>query len=275
MQPPDASVETLAQERAAQAVHNRLYVEGKERIVRVIRSGFSLLLQPSAEVLSALAALLPDPDTALESAIIFKPGSRTHAGVVTIEGKRYFLKRYNCRGLIYRLQNAFRRSRAVRTWWVTWAFADRGIPVPQPLICLEERTFRLLGRSYILMDFAEDADPLVTAWPTLEAVERKTLLLKLGETLGKMHRSGCLHGDLKWSNILVRRRGGGEWDVCLVDLDGSRVTSRPRVEKVQKDIRRFLRDLDVAATPEDQALFRNCWQNSIGNLGQLTGSHTV
>jgi len=242
-------------------------VPGEGGFERISRCGFSILVRPSVDALAALGVLMPDPDTSLESAIIFKPGSRTHAGMVTLEGKKYFLKRYNCRGFVYRLQNAFRRSRAVRTWWVTWEFVDRGVPVPKPLLCLEERRFRLLGRSYILMEFAENADPLVAVWPTLEAEERRSLLRKVGETLGRMHRSACLHGDLKWSNILVRRSEGGEWDVCLVDTDGSCVTSRPRVDKIQKDMRRFLRDLGAAASQDEQAIFRECWQSYTGNLG--------
>ena len=133
------------------------------RFVREERYGFLILRQRTPAAEAALAFLLPDPDQAFDHARILKPGSRTHVGIVEIAGVRYVLKRYNCRGWGYRIQNAFRRSVAMRTWLVTWQYLVRGIPVPEPLLCLEERRFRLLGRAYILMEFIENAVPCGSA----------------------------------------------------------------------------------------------------------------
>lgn len=238
-------------------------IDNNEHSVQEYRCGFRVLRQRSVAAEEALAALLPDPDRIFEQAEIFKPGSRTHAGLVTLAGRRYFLKRYNCRGWIYRLQNVFRRSRAVRTWIATRGFVERELPVPQPLLCLEERRFRLLGRSYILMEFAAGKERLVDILPKLDTESREALLGRLGALLGGMHRLGCLHGDLKWSNILVGPPEEGGWEVCLVDLDGSRILRRPKHGRMRRDLRRFRQDLEAHATPEEQEHFYRNWQKGI------------
>lgn len=241
------------------------------RLISEHRAGFAVLRQDSTAALRALEALLPDPDRAFEGAKIFKPGTRTHAGMVTLADHHYFLKRYNCRGWHYRLQNAWRRSRAMRTWWVAWEFLGHGVPVPQPLLCLEERSCRLLGRSYVLMAFAEGSDRLREAWPKLTEKQRASLLLQLGEVLGKMHAAGCLHGDLKWSNILIQVDDQQQWQVGLVDLDGSRTTSRPSRAKALKDLRRFCKDLDNVATLEEIRIFQCCWNSWTRALNRGAG----
>lgn len=214
-----------------------------DRFVREERHGFLILRQrtPVADV--ALEFLLPDPDRAFDHARILKRGSRTHAGVIEIGRVRYVLKRYNCRGWSYRIGNAFRRSRAVRTWLVNWQYLVRGIPVPEPLLCLEERHCRLLERSYILMDFVEDTVSLRKRWAQLVEADKLRFGEFFGALLGTMHRVGMLHGDLKWDNILVGNVPSWE-TVRLVDLDGSKATARFSLKRAHKDLARFLKDLD-------------------------------
>lgn len=193
----------------------------------------------------ALKALLPDPDAVLNKGKIYKPGSRTHAGRIEICGEYSFLKRFNYRGWWYRIRHIFHRSRAVHNWMVMWSFRTRQIPIAAPILCLEERFCRLLRRSYVLTDFVHSADRLRIVWPDLTEVERRSLLVRLAQILGRMHRFGCLHGDLKWDNILVHYDDEG-WQVTLVDLDGSRILQKPVKKRAYKDIQRFLKDLDQA-----------------------------
>ncbi len=210
--------------------------------VRETRHGFLALRQHSPLVLAALEALLPDPDRLFHEARILKPGSRTHAGVVEIAGVKYLLKRYNCRGWLYRLGNAVRRSRALRAWLVNWYFLVRGIPVPVPLLCLEERRWRLLERSYVLMEFVENALTLRERWTRLGENEKRDFLEFCGNFLGRMHRMGMLHGDLKWDNILVGEIPSPD-NLRLVDLDGSTTMKRFSHRRARKDFDRFLKDL--------------------------------
>jgi tRNA A-37 threonylcarbamoyl transferase component Bud32 len=234
-----------------------------EKFVKEQRDGFRIFRIRSAAAETALHYLLPDPDQVFVNAQILKPGSRTHAAVVEIDGARYVLKRYNCRGWGYRIGNAFRRSRAVRTWLVNWEGLIRGVPVPEPLICLEERSCRLLERSYILMEFVDNRCSLRERWGQLNETEKICFGEFFGHLLGKMHRVGMLHGDLKWDNILVGLEPSLQ-TIRLVDLDGSTTMSRFSYARAQKDFARFLKDL--AKEGGDVSMrdgVRRCWQTAL------------
>ncbi len=232
----------------------------REGFVLPRRDGFRVLGLDRTDVSGLMEALLPDPDSALGGAEVFKRGSRNHAVRLDVGGRPYFLKRYNCLGWLYRLGNAFRSSRAVRTWRMTLAFAARGIPVPEPLLCLEERRFRLLGRSYLVSELVEGGESLHLLWPRLDEGQRREVLMALADVLGRMHATGAFHGDLKWNNILVRP-GGGSPRVVLVDLDGSSVGFMFRRRRARKDIDRFLKDLDVQGhAPHLVPFFHEAWR---------------
>jgi tRNA A-37 threonylcarbamoyl transferase component Bud32 len=205
------------------------------------RSGFKVWRRDDAATASVLAKLLPDPDRAYTGAQICKPGSRNHTARVELVGGDYLLKRYNCRGLMYRLQNSLRPSRAVKNWNLIHHFQLRGVSVPEPCLCLEERHCRLLGRSYILMAFSP-GQTLRQTWPGSTDRERKALMASLAMLLGRMHRFGLLHGDLKWDNILVQR-DANILRVILIDFDGARQVTRPSRKRANKDLLRFQSDL--------------------------------
>jgi tRNA A-37 threonylcarbamoyl transferase component Bud32 len=235
----------------------RQCLSNNRRFSKEHRQGFTIYRKSGLRWKNLVDALLPDPDLMLEQGEIFKAGRTVRAARITIDGQSYFLKRYNCKGFIYRLRNAFRRSRAVRTWLVSWGFRVRGIPIPEPIACIEERRWRLLGRSYILSVFVPESESLPHFWSGIDAGRQKELLGKLAGLLGRMHRFGCLHGDLKWNNILVSRSGR----IVLTDLDGSRIRSRLGSESARRDLRRFQRDLasrQIAAAERD--FFLACWR---------------
>jgi tRNA A-37 threonylcarbamoyl transferase component Bud32 len=226
------------------------------------RDGFRIFRKKTSEAEAALQYLLPNPDQVFVKAHILKPGSRTHAGVVEIGGVKYVLKRYNCRGWGYRIGNAFRRSRAVRTWLVNWEYLVRGVPVPEPLLCLEERRCRLLERSYILMEFVENTCSLRDRWGQLGETEKVRFGEFFGNLLGKMHRVGMLHGDLKWDNILVAQEPSME-TARLVDLDGSSTMTQFSRARAQNDFARFLKDLTKEGNGSLAACVTQSWERAL------------
>lgn len=222
------------------------------------RNGFSVVRIDSVEAERTTEVLMPDPDRLFANAIIIKPGSRTHAGIIDIDSHPYFLKRYNCRGWGFKIKNVFRRSRAIRAWYAAWAFLAKDVPVARPLVCLEKRQFRLLGRSYVLMDYAFEGKRLRKIWHETTESEHLILLRNLAALLGRMHRCGCIHGDLKWDNILIGDITKGE--AILVDMDGSRSFTRPRIRKARKDLERFMLDLRQVNEAEKYVdFFQKSW----------------
>ncbi len=207
--------------------------------------------------------LLADPDSCLEAGKTLKDGNTVRAGIVTLNGRQYFLKRYNCKGWWYSFRNVFRRSRATRTWRNTWAFHVRNLPVPEPLACFERRTTRFLGSSYLLSEFIPDCKNLIDEWNHSTAAGKQSLLSIFGLLLGEMHNSLCIHGDLKWNNVLIPQDGSGQ--AFLVDLDGSRILKKLNEDCFRKDLKRFLRDLDKYSENKPSSnLFLDVWGRRTG-----------
>ncbi len=221
-------------------------------------NGFTVYYQKTDDIGELLKVLLPNPDILLNAGQVFKTGLTIQAARIEICGESYFLKRFNCKGWKYRLKNTLRRSRAVRSWLVSWEFRYRGLPVPEPLICLEERRMGLLGRSYLLFQFIEKSETLSTIWSRSDPVSRRDLLGRVALLLGRMHLLGGLHGDLKWNNILVGGKGGK--GLYLTDLDGTRIVGQGKLAVKRKDLKRFLVDMEKnQAADNDKAFFLRCW----------------
>lgn len=242
-------------------------VTGAEgRAVFERRGPFRVWRQDSVEAEALLGQLLPDPDHLFaQGEELSSPwrGEATDKVRVTHAGREYFLKRYNCGGWAYRLKNAFRRSRARRSWLAVRRFVERQVPTPAPLLCLEERRLRLLGRSFLLFPFiAGEAGSFLDLWPRLTGTQRHECLSRLGEIVGRMHHRGLLHGDLNWRNILAAREGGG-LRFYLVDLDGSRLVTTMSQRQAVRDLDHFLRDLERSgAGPELREAFLGHWRRA-------------
>ncbi len=223
----------------------------------------------SAEAEALLAKLLVDPEGLMQGGTRL-PGRGNNCITVKIEvgGRNYVLKRYNRRGWGYSFRHVFRRSRALRGWITSWGFRARGVPVPDPILCMEERPFRFLGHSYILSEYLNDTMTLTRWWPSLSRKEKKNTLARLAVLFGRLHRLGAIHGDTNWDNILVESSCGRN-KFFLIDMDCSRVYRRPRERRVRKDIQHVFRDLHRLEPGEDELdrLFRTCWSRWAG-VGQ-------
>ncbi|HOV88308.1 MAG TPA: lipopolysaccharide kinase InaA family protein, partial [Syntrophobacteraceae bacterium] len=223
------------------------------------QDAFRILRVNRSEAEAVLKELLPDPDRLFGKGTTVKEGRTTKSCRVEVGDRAYFLKRYNRKGWFYSLRNALRRCRAVRSWLAAWNLLERGVPVPEPILCLEERKFRLLKRSYLVSEYIGNARGLPAVWPETDAPARRTLLARLAVLLGRMHRAGVIHGDLKWSNILLPA-GPGEKPPVLCDTDGTRVLRSRDPAPCRKDLDRFLRDLDrQGGPPEERRFFESVW----------------
>lgn len=183
---------------------------------------------------------------------------------VMVAGKAFFLKRYNCQGRFYRIKNMFRRSRAQRAMRAGHLLLAAGVATPRPLICLEERSWRLLGRSYLVCPFLEGGRSMLDLWPELDATQRDLYMRRLGRLMGLLHSCGIIHGDSNWRNIVVREERGQDPQFWFVDLDGVRYYRRLKVARAERDIGHFLRDLTRnGASEEYTRLFRHHWQQAL------------
>lgn len=194
-------------------------------------------------------ALLPDPDRLIVAEQVF-PGrgrSCTTARVV-VNGQDYVLKKYEYRGLWYGLRHIFKRSRALRVFLNQQIACAAGVAVPEPLLCLEERRLRFLRRCYVLGRYLPDSRTLDEAWDDLSPAARDALLATCGGYFQTLHRSGIVHGDSNWRNILLTDEGG-RLTAHLIDFDNSLKPLLHCARKFRKDIGHFLRDMHHRQLP--------------------------
>jgi tRNA A-37 threonylcarbamoyl transferase component Bud32 len=227
---------------------------------------FRVFCLPGDEVEQLCRTLLPDPDQ------IFWQGDRVDSGRkgnprdlarILIGGRSYFVKRYDSRDWRYRVKNMLRFSRARRCMRAGRALLKRGVLTPRPLLCLDRRTWRLLGPSYLVCPFLEDAVSLLELWPDLDAARRVEVLRLAGRMFGALHGRGIVHGDSNWRNILVRN-AWQDPEFWLVDLDGTRFHRRLPFARAERDIGHFLRDLRRCGEGGQAAdLFRHHWRCSM------------
>ncbi len=237
----------------------------KPQIVRQRYEGLWIERVKGRDAENIFDALFPDPDELFaKGAGIQSPwqSETTDKVIVNLSGKSYFLKRYKCLGFKYRIKNIFRKSRAKKSWDAAWSFYQQGIPTPLPLICVEERKWRLLGGAFLATAFLPESKSLLDCWPENTEIQRR-ILQTAAKIIAKMHSGGILHGDLNWRNLLVQEKGGG-YHIFLVDLDGCRFSRSFNPDSAEKDLAHFLRDLHRASGDRQiQEYFLSQWKQSL------------
>lgn len=234
--------------------NNRLFIE--ERFDNLMAH-----LKRSRRDAKGIQELLKSPDSFLEGdkGIILKNGRTTKGAHIKMDDRQLFLKRYNNKGFFHTFKNIFRSSRAKRVWLRGYGFELRGIPIASPVAYMEERRFRILKRSYVVSEFITDAVTLSSifrhASSDISPNQTMAIMQMAGSEIGKMHKLGCIHGDMKWSNILIKEID--EKSNCFfVDLDGSRIKRRLSLSEIIDELSRFYVEmLKYKINLEDQEAF--------------------
>lgn len=123
-------------------------------------------------------------------------------------------------------------SRSRRSFKNYLQFEQAGLCVPKPLGFLENKS---RGESALLTQFFPDSVNLGTLFMRQKIKEE--LCSEIAGTLSEWHLKGGFHGDLKWSNLLIT----SDQKCVMIDLDQSRLYSRPSLKKIIRDLVRFYR----------------------------------
>ncbi len=165
---------------------------------------------------------LQEPDLLLRDIELDKDSSSTTAGMIELNGNKYFLKRYNNKNFKRKLKNSLRQTRPFRVLKNSQILNAAGVFTPEIYAALNYRHGLLVKSSYLLSSFLGSA---TTASKTIErlAGEKSFEIFadKICELLLKIHDAGILHGDVKTSNIIFKPKGGDAYELGLLDLDGS------------------------------------------------------
>ena len=215
-------------------------------------------LKLSAKALESLQG----PDLLLQDSELDKDSSSTTAGMVELDGQKYFLKRYNNKNFKRKIKNSLRQTRPFKVLKTSQILSAAGVFTPEVYAALNYRRGLLLESSYLLSSFLDSA---TTAGQTIERLTGKgnfeIFADKICDLLVKIHDAGILHGDVKASNIIVKPNDDDTYELGLLDLDGSHCYSEALPSKKRSyDLARLI-----------SSYFLTCKSHSIAveNLGDL------
>ena len=176
---------------------------------------------------------------------VLKSDARGLVGLMQIRQLPCLLKFYHYQSRLRRALLVLGIGRPLRSYRISRTLAGLGVPVPCPFSCLLLPEGALLltegfdGALNLREMWQQDAPPAI----------RAEMLRRAGETLAYLHKSGYVHGDCKWHNILWH---GDQF--YLVDLDAA---ARPRFFKARRRARDLAR---FTVNAEELGVEKECYQ---------------
>ncbi len=147
------------------------------------------------------------------------PSEATTVGVVSVNGKKFVVKRYNVMGFWHGLKNNFRQSRAFRSWNNSHYLERHNICTPKPVAVLIERFGPIRGRSYFIAEYVEGTQgrDLFTKDSKPQKKWEK-MFVNVAELLEKLYAARITHDDFQKSNMIFV-----DGIPVLLDLDHMRI----------------------------------------------------
>ena len=157
--------------------------------------------------LDTLVSLLNNEKTL--NAIQIASSNNSKAWKATISNEQVFIKFFNVRGI--RDQLFFRKSRACRAMEGNRILFEKGFRSPDIIAAGDLKKVFFKGGSFLITKWIEDSldmymhikaffEPKISE----RLIEKRNFIKIVGQLIGKMHKAGIFHGDLRPGNILVK-----------------------------------------------------------------------
>lgn len=120
------------------------------------------------------------------------------------DGTDVAVKWNHSRGFRHAFAERMRGSRARRAVVGEARVRALGLAAPRVVAWAERRSVAVVWESYLVNGFVGDGEPIPVVMPRFRAspTERRELVRRLGETIGRLHGARLDHHDLKHSNLL-------------------------------------------------------------------------
>jgi tRNA A-37 threonylcarbamoyl transferase component Bud32 len=139
-----------------------------------------------------------------------------------------YFKEYLRRSPVDWLKELFYPCRALRAFHASHMLTESGFLSPTVIAAGWAGRGRLGKRSFLATEEVTDARPIYKYLVRPHCDEnpctlrdRRNLLRAIGRTVGRMHRAGIIHGDLRPGNVLARKVAGC-WEFFFLDNERTR-----------------------------------------------------
>ena len=187
-----------------------------------------------------LRQLLDNPDAHISQGHIIKSGKATTVAIVQSGNKSFFIKRYNCKSILYNIPRSAIPSRAAVTWHAAQLLESLGVPTARPIALLEKRIGPIKLESYVVHEFLESVHALKFFGEGAEPCsEWEPAAKAMNDILYSLKRSLIIHGDLKGQNFILHND-----QPLLIDLDSLKpYSTRQQFDRhYVKELNRFERN---------------------------------
>ncbi|MBL4821712.1 MAG: hypothetical protein JKY98_12100 [Gammaproteobacteria bacterium] len=206
------------------------------------RSANRVMICDRAIVSREFNDFVENPDRYIQQGEMVKAGNTSTVAVVTIEGKRYILKRYNIKSFLHGVKRALGqllgKDRALNSWRFALILPMLGVSTARPLMMLQRRLLWLIPReSYFLCDVLEGKTVTEIFENEQSGLDvQESVFHAFSEFFKVMAQSRITHGDLKTSNFIFANN-----TLYVLDLDAmTRHKSEDSFRKLfNKDLNRF------------------------------------
>ncbi|GIT54591.1 MAG: hypothetical protein Ct9H300mP16_17510 [Pseudomonadota bacterium] len=149
-------------------------------------------------------------------------------GTVSLDGKRFVIKRYNTKNLWHRVRRSVRRSRPENCWHFGHLLHGLGVPTAPAVAWIQESVGPLNARSWFISDFIEGPTCQDYLTSEIEFTQAKIVLHRIVEVWKTLRDHHISHGDMKASNILLPGNGRYWWTwMPCVSIEAAGPTKTP------------------------------------------------
>ena len=195
----------------------------------------------SQQFAASLAAVLQNPDAAIQAGEIIKHDRTTTVAKITVNGIALVIKRYNRKSLLHGFTRLWRTTRARRSFDAARWLLQNGILTAMPLAFIENRSLGALNHGAYYLSLCHPGDNLLRQLQTgdINQHDFPALLAEFDRLFGLLRRANAAHGDMKISNFIYQSNR-----LCVLDLDAMQPYKRAWQAKLayRKDVERFRRN---------------------------------
>ena len=175
---------------------------------------------------------------------LVKRNKKVQAGIATTKsGQSIFVKRYLFPWFWDRWSLFLYNDKAKRQFKFSELLNNAGVPAPAPLAVFRDLSSSLPSVFYVseaLCGYNSLKSTLLQLYE-YNSREANELIAHVADTIARIHTAGIVHGDLKWSNILLNP--SQRFETWVIDLDNAQHNKFPAKKRYALDLARVTVDM--------------------------------